>query len=248
MHVIACYNIKGGVGKTATAVNLAFSAATAGSKTLLWDLDPQGSASFYFTAAPDQGVKPKKLLKAKDKITRMILPTTCDGLDILPADLSLRHFDAELADAKKAHKKLLKIREALTKEYDTLILDCPPSISHLSDAVFFLADVLAVPVIPTTLSMQSLAHLKTYLKDFSSGPGPSLKPFFSMADRRKKLHRETLTALAGQDGFCATVIPARSRIEQMGTRLTPVGGFAPGSEEAELYVALWEELQAGVYS
>src|SRR5512138_3216922 len=108
MRTLAVYNLKGGVGKTATAVNLAFLAAVEGRRTLLWDLDAQGAASFYLRVKPR--VKGgKKLLRGERDLSESIHPTEHDGLDLLPADLSYRRFEQVLDDTKKPERHLARL-------------------------------------------------------------------------------------------------------------------------------------------
>ena len=104
MRIIAVYNIKGGVGKTATAVNLAWLSAQSGARTLLWDLDPQGAASFTFRIKPGVAGGGKRLVKGGDAVTDSIKGTDFERLDVLPADFSYRNFDIVLDSEKKRLK------------------------------------------------------------------------------------------------------------------------------------------------
>ena len=151
MSVLAVYNIKGGVGKTATSVNLAYLAATEG-KTLLLDMDPQGSASFYFRIRSPEKFGTKKLLKGGRHVEENIRGTDYANLDMLPADFSYRNIDIALDDCKKSQKRLSKVLQPLTEEYQHIILDCPPNLTLLSENIFYAADRILVPVIPTTVS------------------------------------------------------------------------------------------------
>ena len=128
MKVLATYNIKGGVGKTATAVNLAHVAAAQGNRVLVWDLDPQGAATFYFRVKPKVKGGGKAIVRGSLELGDAIKATDFDNLDLVPADFSYRHLDLWLDDAKKP---LVRIRRALrqvSEEYDYVFLDCPPSI------------------------------------------------------------------------------------------------------------------------
>lgn len=106
MAIFAVYNMKGGVGKTTTAVNLAAFCAAEGDKTLIWDLDPQGASAFLLGIDNTEEIKAKKLLKGKRKeLDKHIRPTAVKGLDILPADFSNRHLDLELGEKKKSEER-----------------------------------------------------------------------------------------------------------------------------------------------
>jgi len=243
MRVAATYNIKGGVGKTATAVNLAYLAAAEGMRTLVWDLDPQGAATFYFRIKPKVRGGGKKLVKGDSDLMSVAKGTDFDNLDIVPSDFSLRHLDIHLEQKKNPTKRLKKLLEPLEKEYDLVILDCPPSISLVSESVFFAADALIIPVIPTPLSLRTLEQLERFRRDNSLEKLKFLV-FLSMVDRRKKLHRELAEELyASRRGVLKASIPYASDVERMGTQKCPLGVFARKSAAWRGYVALWLEVR-----
>jgi chromosome partitioning protein len=251
LKVIATYNIKGGVGKTAAAVNLAWLSARDGARTLVWDLDPQGAASFYFRVDPRlQGGDKRlfKLLGAKRSADRYIKGTDFDNLHLLPADFAYRHMDLVLDGWKKPTNRLRKVLRTLSADYDHVFLDCPPSISLVSENIFVAADVLLVPVIPTTLSLRTLEQVLDFVNQ-SGLRSLQVLPFFSMVDRRKRLHceiTETLPRVVKQT--LSAQIPYASDIERMGPRRAPLGSFAPPSNPAvQAYHALWEELKDEMY-
>ena len=101
MTVLALYNLKGGVGKTAAAVNLAYLASIAGYKTLVWDLDPQGSASFYLNAKALVKNQAKKILSGEIDVRDAVQSSAFKNLWILPSDISARNVDVLLDDLKK---------------------------------------------------------------------------------------------------------------------------------------------------
>ena len=169
MNVLASYNIKGGVGKTASAVNLAFVAARTGARVLVVDLDPQGAATFYFRIKPKVKGGGKGLVSGKRDLGDLIKGTDYDGVDLVPADFSFRNLDLLLDAEKKSKKKLAKLLKPLANEYDFILLDCPPSMSLVSEAVFHAADALIVPLIPTTLSLRTYEQLQAFRAD--SDPG-----------------------------------------------------------------------------
>jgi chromosome partitioning protein len=241
MKILATYNIKGGVGKTATAVNMGYLAARDGYRVLLWDLDPQGAASFLFRIRPRVKGGGKALIKGTRPMDDAIKGTDFDRLDLLPADFTYRNLDLVLDSAKKPARRLASLLTPLRREYDVIILDCPPSISLLSESVLHAADLLLVPLIPTTLSVRTLDQLTEFIGEFGARR-PQILAFFSMLDRRKRLHLETAELLPKErPEFAETVIPALSLIERMSVERAPVAAFSPRSQAARAYAELWRE-------
>jgi chromosome partitioning protein len=244
MKVLAMYNLKGGVGKTTTAVNLAYLAAREGRRTLLWDLDPQAAATFLFRVRPRVKGGSRALVTRRRPIEAALKATDFEGLDLLPADFSYRNMDLELDDTGKRTQRLGQLINSLSGDYDIVFLDCPPSISLVSENVMQASDLLLVPLIPATLSLRTLDQLRSFVTD-AGGNRPQVKAFFSMADRRKRLHREVIATLSREhpDGVADTVVPALSIIEQMAERRAPVPAFAPTSRAAICYEQLWAEVR-----
>jgi len=243
MRVIAVWTIKGGVGKTAAAVNLAYLSATDGLRTLLLDLDPQGAASFYFRVRAKVKGGGGKLLRRSADLRPLVRGTDVENLDLLPADFSYRRLDLEL-DARKDPEGRLALKLApLADEYDTVLLDCAPSVSLVSESVLRAADVLVVPVIPTTLSLRGLEQVRA----FAARAGRQslvVLPFLSMVDRRKTMHLEAVELCGADAQFLRTAIPMASVVERMGVRRAPVVAYAPSSEAARAFCGLWAELNA----
>ncbi len=244
MKVLATYNIKGGVGKTATAVNLAYEAAIRGHRVLVWDLDPQGAATFYFRIRPKVKGGGKALVSGRRVLDEIIKASDYENLDVVPADFSMRNLDLLLEGSKKPLATLRRLLKSVAHEYDLVFLDCPPSISLASESVFRAADALLVPVIPTTLSIRTFEQLDRFVEE-----NPEVVEeldvigFFSMVDRRKRLHRELLVDLRQvRPDLLDAVIPAITDIERMGVHRQPVAAFAPGTRSARAYSALWTEI------
>lgn len=245
MKVLATYNIKGGVGKTATAVNLAYLAAAAGARVLVWDLDPQGAATFYFRIKPRVKGGGKALVRGRRDLDEVVKGTDYDNLDLVPADFSYRNLDLVLDAAPKPTRRLARVLEPVAAEYDYVILDCPPSISLASESVFEAADALLVPLIPTTLSMRTFDQLDDFLTRTRWRRPPAVLAFFSMVDARKRLHRELMAELrAARTDLLDTEIPSASDVERMGLHRAPVPAVAPRSRSAAAYRALWDEVRA----
>jgi chromosome partitioning protein len=247
MKIIAVTNIKGGVGKTTTAVNLSYLCAASNGPTLLWDLDPQGAATYTLRGDPLEHASPKKLLNGKRHLPELILSTGYANLDLLPADFSYRNFDVHLAERKKPTERLLKMSRSLREVYAVLFLDCAPGISLLSENVLRAADAIIVPLLPTPLSVRMLVQLQ----DFIASKGWTdlkLLPFFSMVDRRKSLHHEIIANTRERfPTMLATEVPYSSEIERMTLRRAPIPAFAPRSAAAQVYSALWAEVMLPVW-
>ncbi|HET6953338.1 MAG TPA: ParA family protein [Acidimicrobiales bacterium] len=243
MKVVATYNIKGGVGKTSAAVNLAALAARDGLRTLLWDLDPQGAASFLFRVRPKVRGGGRKLVRGRSDVAAVLRGTDIEGLDLLPADFSYRHMDLELDASGKPTRRLRKVLEPLAEHYDLVVLDCPPSISLVSESVFDAADALLVPLIPSTLTLRTFEQLAEFV-DAEVVRRPEIVAFFSMVDRRKRLHREVVETLPeGRQDIVRSAIPAATEVELMGVERAPVVVVWPRSRGARAYAALWAEVR-----
>jgi chromosome partitioning protein len=245
-RVLATYNIKGGVGKTSAAVNLAYLAARDGHPALLWDLDPQGASTYLFRVRPKLKGGAEKLVRLRSEVGRLIKGTDHERLDLLPSDFSLRHLDLALDGFREPTRRLAQVLEPLRSQYDYIFLDCPPSISLVSESVFEAADALLVPIIPATLSSRAFDQLEALTRP---GPGvtagPQVLGFFSMVEVRKSLHRTVMGRLRAIHHLTmlGAAIPSSDDIERMGEERDPVGAFAPASLAAMSYEALWWDIQ-----
>jgi cellulose biosynthesis protein BcsQ len=242
VSVLASYSIKGGVGKTTTAVNLAWVAARQGRRVLLWDLDPQGAASYCLRLAPKVKGGAKAVLRRPGDLAGRIKGSDFEGLDLLPADFSYRRMDTLLDDMDSPRKHLRRVLGPMADEYDLVVLDCAPSISMTSENVFRAADLLLVPMLPSPLSLRTLVQLERHLE--RKGPRAlRLACFFSMADGRKRLHKETVAGELGRRrGLLRTVIPYASDVELMSVRRAPLPSYAPRNPASQAYRRLWEEV------
>jgi chromosome partitioning protein len=238
-QVLATYNIKGGVGKTSAAVNLAYLAARDGNRTLLWDLDPQGASTYLLRVRPSVQGGGRRLIKLKSDAASLIKGSDHPGLDLLPADFSYRHMDLALDHFKHPTRRLVRVLDPLRHEYDFIFLDCPPSISLVSESVFEAADLLLVPVIPARLSSRTFEQLERLVEG-----GAQVLAFFSMVEVRKSLHRTIMAELRSAHGsMLGAAVPAADEIERMGSERDAVGAFAPGSRGAVAYEALWLDVR-----
>lgn len=241
MKTIALYSIKGGVGKTAAAVNLSYLASLDSSPTLICDLDPQGASSYYFRITASEKYNSDKFLKGSKKIYRHIKATDFEHLDLLPSDISYRNLDIELSEEKNPKKKLRKNITDLSEEYDYLFFDCPPNLTLLSESVFAASDIILVPLIPTTLSVRTFNQLLTFFEDHKLD-FTKIRPFFSMEEKRKSMHRDIVEQFRNTPGLLAGTIPYNSEVEKMGIYRAPINAVRPETLAAKSYLQLWNEL------
>ncbi len=245
MITVALYNLKGGVGKTASCVNFAYLAAKDGFKTLLWDIDPQGSTTFYYKVKPKDVQGIKKLISKDANLESAILSTEYENLEIIAADNSAKSFDIMVEEMKGQKNRLKGILKQLENEYDFVFIDCPPGFSALSENIFAASDIVLMPIIPTTLSIRTYNMVKDYFKE-KELPAEKLMCFFTMADLRKNMHNEIMEQLYKDKKFFQNYIPYLSEVERMGIHRQPIEEYARSSYAAKCYHELWTEIKEGV--
>lgn len=245
MITVALYNLKGGVGKTASCVNFAYLAAKDGYKTLLWDIDPQGSTTFYYKIKQKDSQGIKKLLSKDANLETAVMTTNYDSLEIIPADASSKSFDIMLEEMRGNKNRLKSILKQFEDEYDFIFIDCPPGFSTLSENIFNASHVVLMPVIPSTLSIRTYNMVKDYFKE-KDLDSSKLMCFFTMVDLRKNMHNETMEHLFKDKKFFQNYIPYLSDVEKMGIHRQPIEEFARSSYAAKCYHELWTEIKEGV--
>lgn len=242
MKTLAVYNMKGGVGKTAAAVNLAYLAGQYGRRTLLWDLDPQAAATWYLGLEPGIQDSVKKLARGKKDWAESIQTTAWKNLHCLPADFEHRNLDQYLRKAEHPAFQVRKLLKSFGNDYDVVVLDCPPSFSTVTENLFRAADLIVVPVIPSQLSLRSLEQMLHFLRE-ERIKGLRVHPFFSMVDQRRRIHREAQEELRNQaQDVLTTTIPYAAAVERMGEFRAPLGAALPRSPAAKAFEQLWLEI------
>jgi chromosome partitioning protein len=241
--VVAVYNMKGGVGKSTAAVNLAYLAAASGAQTLLWDLDAQAASSFAFRVNPEVERFGKKSLRQIDTLTEAIKATDYDNLDLLPADFAYRNLDRFLERLGRPDRDLAAVLRKLGRGYTHVLLDCPAGLTALSENVFRAADLVLVPTIPTVLSLRTLARLVEHFGH--RGERAKVNAFLSMVDRRKALHRH-ISEWAAQypEFFLSAQVPYASIVEQISVRRMPLAVVARQDAATTAFETLWAEVGA----
>jgi cellulose biosynthesis protein BcsQ len=241
-NVVAVYNMKGGVGKTTTAINLSYLAASAGRRTLLWDLDPQAASTFALRIRPHVPGFGKGSLENSVSLTESIKETDYQNLDLLPADFAYRKFDRLLDHVGKPERVVTDLLGTLRSGYDVVFLDCPAGFSLLTQGIFASADAVLVPTIPAVLSLRMVARLIKWADRSESRA--DLAAFFSMVDSRKTLHRRACEWSASHsEVFLSAQVPYASVVEQMPMRRMPLPAFAERDAATTAFAEIWSEIE-----
>ncbi|WP_374412418.1 ParA family protein [Novosphingobium colocasiae] len=234
--VIAVYSVKGGVGKTTLAANLAWvSATTGGHSTLLWDLDAAGGSGFLFGVEPSERRLAEEVFSRDRPAASLIRPTGWERLDLLPADESIRTLDAQLLRIGK-RKRLARLTQELAAGYARVVLDCPPVLNELSAQIIRAADLVIVPLPPSPLSARAFDLVVREITGTGRGHPPIL-PVLSMLDLRRAFHRQAREAHPDWPS-----VPYASAVEQCAVHHQPVGALAPASPAAQAFAALWQAI------
>lgn len=247
MRTVALYSIKGGVGKTSTAVNLAHVAAREGQRVLLWDLDAQAATTWCLRVKPKIRGGAKRLFGGDGRLRERVLASDHPRVDLLPAALSLRKLERHLEAGRSGRDRLARRLAPIASDYDLVILDCPPGLTLLAENVFEAADALLVPLVPTPLSVRTLEQLLEFLVP-RGWDERCVLPFFSMVDRRKRLHRDVVHTLGERvDGVLSPSIPNATEVERMGLHRAPVVETGPHTPASRAYAMLHSAVMDRLY-
>lgn len=239
MRALAVYQLKGGVGKTTTVVNLAALAAREGIPVLVWDMDPQGAASWLLRAEAEQ--QQDGFWNDHQPVSHYIRHSPIPKLDVLSADESLRKFNQRLAGKKEARERIAQALSALAESYGLVIVDCPPMMTPQMEGVLRACDRILLPVEPSVLSIRAYEQIR---RRFDWAKPKQWLPFVTMIDRRKPDHvRWVQEELKAYPEFLRTFIAYSASAERMLTLRSPIVEEQPGVPLARNYRALWQALK-----
>jgi chromosome partitioning protein len=249
MQIIAVANRKGGVGKTATSVNLSACLALKGKRVLLIDVDPQGGSTV--SLGLDKGAQKVTIYNCLIEgipLSEAIKSTEIQGLDILPSNLDMDGADLELAP-KMARESVLKRLLAPVNSYDYVLIDCPPNMGLTTlNALIACTDVL-IPVQAEYHSLEGTADLKQTLADMAEflGHSPKRRFLVTMVSRATKHSSAVIEILREQFGeeVYNTVIPRNVSVAKAPSFGKPVVTYAPDSAGAKAYWNLAEVVLNG---
>ncbi len=252
--VISVTNQKGGVGKTTTAVNLAYYIAKAGKNTLLIDFDPQGNATSGL-GIDKQSLKltMSDVAMGDTTLDQVVMPTKYNNLYFAPATPTLANVEVELAQADKRFSRLKNAVDNCRTNYDVIIIDSPPSLSLLTVNGLIAAKYILLPVQAEFYALEGLGQLLETMKLVRKGMNPTLElvgVLPTMMDKRTTLsgqvHEEIKKHFPGK--VFKTVIPRNIRLAEAPSHGLPIGAYDRFSKGARAYKALSKEVinRAGI--
>ena len=245
-HIIAVANEKGGVAKTTTAVSLGGALTNLGQDVLLVDLDPQANLSLAL------GFPPHKTRRSiADVMLNSVAPmsiskeTSIPGLDILPSNAEMGMAERFLPIRQNYQKILYRSLESI-QLYDTVILDCPPSMGAITLNALAAADLLIIPTQAEYLSAYALRHVMATIRKVRQEANPNLmyRILITMLDIRIGSHKVLSKQLQNTFGNAVlkTIIQIDSKLRESTIAGLPITHYLPRSRGAQQYQALAQEL------
>jgi cellulose biosynthesis protein BcsQ len=239
MRAVAVFQLKGGVGKTTSAVNLAALAAADGIPTLLWDLDPQGGATWVLGEQSQS--KQNKFWVGEQPLGPLIQETRWPHLHLIAADLSLRKFQQSLAGKAAARAAMSDALSLLSEQFGLVLIDCPPALTPQMEGVLRAVDRLLVPVQPSGLSLHAYQQLRQQLDWVKN---KQWLPFVTMLDKRKQAQVRWAREQAPD---CRELLPTfitySASAEKMLELRQPIVTALPQVPLSRSYRALWQQVK-----
>ena len=250
-QVICITNQKGGVGKTTTAVNLAYYLAKSKYNTLLIDFDPQGNATsglgFEKADREKLGATMTEVILGDAHLKDSIRPTKYKNFDLAPATPELANAEVEMANMAKKFVRLRDAINSVKESYDYIIIDSPPSLSLLTVNGMIAADYLLLPVQTEFYALEGVAQLLESMNLVKKAMNPKLEllgVLATMYDRRTVLSSQTLAELKRyfKDKVFETTIPRNVRLAEAPSHGVAIGQYDRFSKGAKAYKSLADEV------
>lgn len=244
MKVLNCYSLKGGVGKTSTAINLGAVAAAQGWRVLLIDIDPQGASSYLLRHDSQEGKGLGDQLKnQRSNLIELVRGTNVERLSILPFNDRTRFLDAEISEISAFRSKARNSIGALSDRFDLIVIDSPPTADYLLKFQLAVSDLTLLLTTPAPLAVRATLEYVYSLRGRFKSP-PNFKTTLQMVDSRSKHHQVLLSELSEMKDLhlTQTIIPRSSLIDSMAVDRSPVVVNHPRSTVAKRYESLWLEL------
>ncbi|MBU5361763.1 AAA family ATPase [Enterococcus raffinosus] len=247
-RIISVANQKGGVGKTTTTVNLGACLAQDGKKVLLIDSDAQGNAtSGLGVRKPDVKQDIYDVLVNEVSIKETIIKTPRENLSIVPATLQLAGAEIELTSMMARESRLKSALAEVSDEYDFILVDCPPSLGHLTINAFTASDAILIPVQCEYYALEGLSQLLNTVRLVQKHFNPGLEiegVLLTMYDARTNLGAEVVEEVRRyfQEKVYDTIIPRNVRLSEAPSHGKPIIDYDPRSKGAEVYQALAKEV------
>jgi chromosome partitioning protein len=245
-NVFALANQKGGVGKTTTAINLGAALAALEKPTLLVDCDPQGNASRGLGLRPSGLPNLYHALNDQASIESVIRPTGFPYLDIVPADRDLVGAEVEFVGEDSWQGRLKNLLDPVRDRYAAVLLDCPPSLGHLTVLALTAATGVVVPLQCEYFALEGISELVSTIGRVQASSNPELSIFgvvLTMYDDRTNLSRDVADEVRRHfgDRVFASVIPRNIRLAEAPSHGVPILQYDIKSRGAEAYLALGRE-------
>ncbi len=247
-RIISVANQKGGVGKTTTTVNLGACLAFEGKKVLLVDIDAQGNAtSGVGVRKPDVKKDIYDVLVNEEPIAEAILPSSREGLDIVPATIQLAGAEIELTSMMARESRLKSALEEIRDRYDYILIDCPPSLGHLTINAFTASDSILIPVQCEYYALEGLSQLLNTVRLVQKHFNPELEiegVLLTMYDARTNLGAEVVEEVRRyfQEKVYDAIIPRNVRLSEAPSHGLSIIDYDPESKGAKMYLALAKEV------